>query len=351
MVRKGRPLRAGAPLVAAILLAFASVLSPARATPPVPVGVAWPDLGDARWSADEAAIRAAIEKAGGEYISADAKGSAALQAAQVRDLAAGGAKAVIIVSPDGDIVSAAARKAAEAGTAVIAYARMINAPGILSMAYDGAAAGRLMAKGLLTAKPAGAYAFIRGPKGDPNSDLINAAVMDELKPAIAAGKIKVAETAFVDGWKPDGAMDAMQALFGKSGGKIDAVVVESDAMAGGVAAALAAQGASAAIAVAGAGGGHEAANRIALGTETLSVWEDGPALGDAAGKAAVALGGGRKPSEIVGAKPIPGGKGEAVLLEPLAITRDNLGAVVDHGWMTKAQICNGASPKTTPFCG
>ncbi len=219
------------------------------------------------------------------------------------------------------------------------------------MAYDGAAAGRLMAKGLLTAKPAGAYAFIRGPKGDPNSDLINAAVMDELKPAIAAGKIKVAETAFVDGWKPDGAMDAMQALFGKSGGKIDAVVVESDAMAGGVAAALAAQGAS--------GGDRRGrrgrrprggqpdrardGNLVGLGGRA-GAWRRGGQGGGRARRRQKAFRdrGGQTPAWR---------KKRGRAARPLVITRDNLGAVVDHGWMTKAQICNGASPKTTPFCG
>jgi len=329
---------------------------PALAAPmkPLTIGVAWPNLTDERWTADEAAIREAIGNAGGKYLSADAMGSPTQQAADVQTLVADGAHAIVIVATDPEAVLPAAKRALAEGVAVIAYGQLMENPEILTVAYDAAAAGRLMAKALMAAKPAGAYAFVRGPKDDPHSDLLSLGVMETLKPAMDAGKIKVGATAFVAGWRPDGAMGAMQDMLGKTGGKIDAVVAESDAMAGGVVAALSAQGLAGVVGVAGADGDHAAINRVAQGAQTVSVWEDGTALGRAAGAAAVALAKGKKPSDAEGAKPLTGPKGgkvEAVLLEPLAITRANLGAVVDEGWMTKAQVCSGVKAGTTPFCG
>ena len=59
-------------------------------------------------------------------------------------------------------------------------------------------------------------------------------------------------------------------------------------MAGGVVAALEAQGLAGQVAVSGQDGDLAALNRVALGTQTVSVWKDARELGTAAGEAAVA---------------------------------------------------------------
>ena len=211
-----------------------------------------------------------------------------------------------------------------------------------------------MATALLVAKPAGSYAFIRGPKGDARSDRIHAGVMEILKAAMSAGKVKAAGEVFVDGWRPEAAMTATQDILGKPRARFDAIVSESDAMTGGVAAALSAQGLTGAVVVSGAGGDHAAINRVALGTQTISAWEGAGDLGRAAAGAALALAQGKKPSALEGAKPFASPKGvklNAILLPPVAITRDNLNAALDWAGMTKAQICSGVRPGVTPFCG
>ena len=193
------------------------------------------------------------------------------------------------------------------------------------------------------------------PKDDPRSDLIFSGVMERLQPAMTAGKARTAGEAHVENWSPGAAMAAMQDMLGQTGGKIDAVAAESDAMAGGAAAALSAQALTGAVAISGVGGDHASINRVALGTQTISVREDRSDLGRMAGEAAVALALGKKSADIGGAKPFSispkGAKFQAVLLPPLAVTRDTLGVVVDKGWMTKAQVCSGVKPGATPFCG
>ena len=60
-------------------------------------------------------------------------------------------------------------------------------------------------------------------------------------------------------------------------------------MAGGVVAALAAQGLAGKVPVSGQDGDAAALNRVALGTQTVDVWKDARELGKAAGEAAVQL--------------------------------------------------------------
>jgi D-xylose transport system substrate-binding protein len=115
-------------------------------------------------------------------------------------------------------------------------------------------------------------------------------------------------------------------------------------MAGGVVAALTAQG-MAGIPVSGQDGDQAALNRVALGTQTVSVWKDSRALGKAAGEIAVALAGGTAMDKIEGAAPFksPSGKDlTSMLLKPIPVTKDNLNVVLDAGWITKDVLCQGS---------
>ena len=70
---------------------------------------------------------------------------------------------------------------------------------------------------------------------------------------------------------------------------VQAVLSENDSMAGGVVAALEAQGLAGQVPVGGQDGDLPALNRVALGTQTVSVWKDSRLLGEAAGEAALQL--------------------------------------------------------------
>ena len=95
-------------------------------------------------------------------------------------------------------------------------------------------------------------------------------------------------------------------------------------------------------------------NRVALGTQAVSVWKDARELGRAAGEAAVALAQGTPLEEIPGTVIFdsPGGNQMvSILLEPVAITRDNLNLVVEAEWITVDQLCQGVQPGTVEVCG
>ena len=65
----------------------------------------------------------------------------------------------------------------------------------------------------------------------------------------------------------------MEQILTKNGDKVDAVVASNDGTAGGVVAALSARGIKG-VPVSGQDGDHAALNRVALGTQTVSVWKD-----------------------------------------------------------------------------
>jgi len=341
--------------IGAALLASASVVSFAALAKDVTVGVSWSNFQEERWKTDEAAIKKALDAHGAKYISADAQGSPTKQLTDVESLISKGANVLIILAMDSEAILPAVKKAADEGIPVIAYDRLIESPNVLYITFDNVGVGRMMAKSILAAKPAGNYAFIKGDKGDPNADFLFSGISEVLKPAMDAGKIKNVGMSYTDGWKPDNAQKNMEQILTKNNNKVDAVVSENDGMAGGVVAALSAQGLAGSVPVSGQDGDHAAINRIALGTQTVSIWKDSRDLGKLAGESAVALAQGKKMSDLPNVKPFSGGakhvKVNGVLLTPLAVTKDNLDAIVGKGWITKDEVCAGVKPGTVKFCG
>ena len=338
----------------ATLLASVSVTSFAALAKDITVGVSWSNFQEERWKTDEAAIKQVLDKAGAKYISADAQGSPAKQLTDVESLISKGANVLLILAMDNEAILPAVKKAADEGIPVIAYDRLIESPNVLYITFDNVGVGRLMAKAIEAAKPAGNYAFIKGDKGDANANFLFSGITEVLRPAMTAGKIKNVGETYTDGWKPDNAQKNMEQILTKNNNKVDAVVAENDGMAGGVVAALAAQGMAGSVPVSGQDGDHAAINRIALGTQTVSIWKDSRDLGRVSAQAALDLAAGKKASTIEGVKPFSGGpkhmKVNGILLTPLAVTKDNLNVIVDKGWITKAEVCAGVKPEMTPYC-
>jgi len=318
------------------------------------VGVSWSNFQEERWKRDEAAIKAALEAAGAKYVSADAQGSNEKQLADVEALITKGAKALIILAQDANAVLPAVARAKEAGVPVVAYDRLIQDKGVLYLTFDNVEVGRMQARAVLAVKPRGNYVFIKGSPTDPNADFLNAGQREVLKPAMDKGDIRIVGEQYTENWAPEVAQKNMEQILTKNNNKVDAVVASNDGTAGGVVAALRAQN-MVGVPVSGQDGDIAALNRVALGEQTVSVWKDARELGKAAGTFAARLAQGTKLADIKEAHVWTGGAKKlaipSVFLKPLPITRDNLEAVIDAGWATKAQVCAGVQPaKAPPAC-
>jgi len=312
------------------------------------VGVSWSNFQEERWKTDEAAIKAQLEKLGAKYISADAGGSPEKQLGDIEGLMSKGAKALIVLAMDKDAILPAVNKALKQKVPVVAYDRLIETPGVFYITFDNTEVGRMQARAVYKIQPKGNYVMIKGSPTDPNANFLRAGQQEVIAEAVKKGDIKIVGDEFTEGWKPEVAQKNMEQILTKAGNKVDAVVASNDGTAGGAVAALTAKGIRG-IPVSGQDADFAALNRIALGTQTVSVWKDSRELGREAASAAVALAAG-KPAEK--AADWSGGEKKVAIssrfLTPVPITRDNLDVVVKAGWIKKDELCKGVTGDKAP---
>jgi D-xylose transport system substrate-binding protein len=313
------------------------------------IGVSWGSFQEERWKIDEAAVKAALEAAGNEYVSADAESSSAKQLTDVEALIAQGVDALIINAWDKDAIGPAVDAAAAEGIPVVGYDRLIEDDRTFYLTFDNVGVGRIIAEEVTRVAPTGNFAIIKGDPGDPNAGFLLQGMMSVIQPGIDSGDITIVGEAFSDGWKPENAQKNMEQILTANDNDVQAVLSQNDGMAGGVVAALGAQGLV--IAVGGQDGDLAAINRVARGTQTVSVWKDSRELGRAAGEIASALAEGATLDSIEGAAMFSGGeKGiemNAILLSPTPLTKDNLNVAIDAGHISKEQACEGAAAGVT----
>jgi D-xylose transport system substrate-binding protein len=330
-------------LAAASLLAGAGSLAMAQV-----VGVSWSNFQEERWKTDEKAIKDQLAKLGASYVSADAGGSPEKQLADIDGLIAKGAKALVILAMDKDAIVPALTKAKAKNIPVVAYDRLIEAPGVFYITFDNKEVGRMQARAVFAARPKGNYVMIKGSPTDPNADFLRAGQQEVLADAIKKGDVKIVGDEYTEGWKPEVAQRNMEQILTRNQNKVDAVVASNDGMAGGVVAALSARGLKG-VPVSGQDGDFAALNRVAMGSQTVSVWKDSRDLGREAASAAVSLAKGQKVAGAVkwaeGEKKVPM---EAMFLKAVPVTIANLDSVLKAGHIPKDALCKGVDKASAP---
>ncbi len=330
-------------------IAFAATASMAFADG-ITVGVSWSNFQEERWKTDEAAIKAALDAKGATYVSADAQSSSAKQLSDVESLIAQGVDALIILAQDAQAIGPAVEAAADEGIPVVAYDRLIEDARAFYLTFDNIEVGRMQARAVLEAQPSGNYVMIKGSPTDPNADFLSGGQQEVIQAAVDSGDIKIVGEAYTDGWLPANAQRNMEQILTANDNAVDAVIASNDGTAGGVVAALTAQGMEG-IPVSGQDGDHAALNRVAKGTQTVSVWKDARDLGKAAAEIAVQMAEGADMSAVDGGAAWTSPSGTeltARFLEPIPVTADNLTVVVDAGWITKDALCQGVTNGPAP---
>ncbi|MHB2267809.1 D-xylose ABC transporter substrate-binding protein [Aliihoeflea sp. PC F10.4] len=335
-------------------VALSMTLATAAKAEGLVIGVSWSNFQEERWKTDEAAMREAIEAAGNRYISADAQSSAAKQLTDVESLISQGANALIILAQDSSAIGPAVQNAVDEGIPVVGYDRLIENPDAFYLTFDNKEVGRMQAQAVFDVQPEGNYVFIKGSSADPNADFLFEGQMEVLKDAIDSGAITNVGEAYTDGWLPANAQRNMEQFLTQSNNEVAAVVASNDGTAGGAIAALDAQGLAGSVPVSGQDADHAALNRIALGTQTVSIWKDSRDLGKSAAEIANELAGGAAMTDIENVVQWSDGPNgtqmNAVFLTPVAITQDNLDVIIDAGWVTKDVVCQGVSAGSVAAC-
>ncbi len=357
---------AGAMVVAAC--GSGSSASPSGGGTACTVGVSWNNYDQERWKkADEPAIKKAVEAAGGSYIKTDARDSSEQQLSDIDTLINQGAKALIILAKDADAIKPAVAKAESQGIPVIGYDRLIEDPKAFYITFDNKKVGFIMGQTILGLVPKGNYAIIKGDPGDANAEFLRSGMTEAGVPALddMSGPVHVVFEQNTPNWDTTGARNNMEAALNANNNDIQAVLSENDGMATGVIAALSAVGLT--IPVSGQDGDSAALNRVALGTQSVSVWKNAFALGETAGSVAAQLCGGTDPTAVTAPSDLPaaaapssltavpfttpgGNTVNSITLSPTPITKDNLSDVIDAGWVTKDVVCANVTAGSVSAC-
>ncbi|HXD38561.1 MAG TPA: substrate-binding domain-containing protein, partial [Rhodanobacter sp.] len=176
-----------------------------------------------------------------------------------------------------------------------------------------------------------------GAPTDNNAKILRQGQMQVLQPLIDKGDIKIVGDQWVPDWNPTRALGIVEDALTANANNIDAIVASNDAIAGGAVQALAAQRLAGKVAVSGQDADLAGVKRVVEGTQTMTVYKPLDQLATQAAKLAVDLARGEKPAYNShydnGEKSV-----DSVLLQPVALTRDNVDKVITDGFYTHAQV-------------
>jgi D-xylose transport system substrate-binding protein len=333
------------------------------------VGVSWNNYDQPRWACcDAPGIREVVEAANGKVIETVAANSTEIQLSNIDGLIAQGMDVLILLAKDPEAMQAKIDEVKGLGIPIIGYDRLVEDPDVFYLTFDNQGVGRIMAEEFVKVVTEGQIAIVKGHSADPNADFLREGMTPVLSqhPGLT---IPDGCEDYNDNWNTENARNMMTACLAAANNEIVGVISENDSMATGVVTALGEVGLAGTIPVTGQDGDFPALNRVALGTQLVSVWKDSGQLGKVAGALAIQLHEGKQMSELVApddvadyAKPPAGNnavefttpgnnKVWSITLNPNPVLRANLNEPIDSGWVTKDVVCAGVTDTSAvPAC-
>ncbi len=295
------------------------------------IGLSMDTLKEERWISDRDFFLAQAKSLGAEVLVRSANSDDTRQLRDVESLITAGVDALVIIPHNGEAMARAVEMAHREGIPVLSYDRLITgAETDLYITFDNLKVGELQAKFLadrLTSRERMRIVRIYGAKTDNNARLFKQGQDQVLQPLIDAGKMEVIFEDWAEDWKPENAKKIMNAAITKAGPQIDAVLASNDGTAGGAIQALLEEGLSGKILVTGQDADLAACQRIAAGSQSMTIYKPVKQLATAAADLAYKLATQRpilaKHETPNGKHPVP-----SVWLDVTTVTQDNLRATV-----------------------
>ena len=309
------------------------------------IGVSWYNITEVMdW--EEPAFQKALQDAGANFQELDARAFVDTQRSDIDRLIAAGAKVIVIEPGPEDVILPALQRATSAGIPVVTlFQSPLEHFRSLYVAFDPVEQGRQEARGLLAVKPKGDYAIIKGDSRAPESELIASGIREILQPAVDRGDIKIVAEVETPNWDGTLAQQEMKAILAQNGGSLDAVAVAYDDLAYSVEQTIQEAGLTGKVAVAGVSDRQGAVSglmAIVRGTQAVDAWGNPERPGEAAAHAAMALCHDPDITRVEGSTSVtwPGRDPmQAILLAPLAITKDNIGIVISTSTQWRQSVC------------
>ncbi|MEO5859108.1 MAG: substrate-binding domain-containing protein [Pyrinomonadaceae bacterium] len=254
------------------------------------IGFAMDTLKEERWVRDRDAFEAHCKKMDVECVITVADNKADKQANDVDNLLTQGIDALVIAPHDATQAASMVDKAKAKGVPVISYDRLINSDKIdLYISHQVPVIGKKIAEYALQKVPKGNYVMVYGASTDNNAVIMKKAELEALQAAINQKDINVVADDFMTDWKPELALNFAENALTRNADNIQAFVVSNDGMAGGVVSALEKKGLAGKILVTGQDAALDGLQRIAQGTQTMTIYKPIIPLASQAVEAAIKL--------------------------------------------------------------
>jgi D-xylose transport system substrate-binding protein len=308
------------------------------------VGVILPDTeSSVRWeTADRPALEAAFKDAGVKYDIQNAQNDADKMAQIADSMIASGVTVLAIVNLDNASGAAIEQKAKEQGVATIDYDRLtLGGSAQYYVSFDNTKVGELQGQGLadcLGQKKAN-IVYLDGSPDDSNATAFSKGAHSVLDKD--TNYTKVAEQA-VPKWDNKQAGVIFEQMYTQQKGNIQGVLAANDGLGGAAIAILQKNGQAGKVPVTGQDATVEGLQNVLAGTQCMTVYKSAKLEAGALAKLAIGLTKGEKGETNGTVKDTEGNRDvPSVLLDPVAITKDNVKSVIDDGGQKAADVCKG----------
>jgi D-xylose transport system substrate-binding protein len=314
----------------------------------VKIGFSMDTLKEERWQRDKELVTKKCAEIGADLDVQVANGNDSDQIKQAENMLTQGVDVLIVAPHNGEIAASIVEAAHKQGVPVISYDRLIkNSDVDLYISHQVVKMGEMQAQYLLdhvNKRPAN-FVVVGGSPTDNNALLLHEGQMNVLKPAESKGDVKIITDQYAKEWQASAALNIVENALTQAHNQVDAVVASNDGTARGAVQALEGQNLAGKVLVSGQDADLASLKLIVEGKQTMTIYKAIQPLAYGAVEAAVKLARGEPvtTNETIdnGFKKVP-----AILLEPIAVDRNNLLAtVVKDGYHTLQEICAGLPPE------
>ncbi len=295
----------------------------------ITIGLSLDTLREERWQRDRDLFVARAKELGANVIVQAANNNDAVQNAQAENMLTQGVDVLVVAPHNSKSAATIVAAAHKLGVPVIAYDRMISDCDLdLYISFDNLKVGELQGQYAVAQRPKGNYVLIAGAPTDNTAHLYRQGQLSVIQPYVDRGEIRIVADQWANDWQPIEALKILENTLTREQNRIDAVVASNDGLAGGAIQALAEQKLDGKVLVTGQDAELAACQRIATGSQSMTIYKPIRALATRGAEVAVAMAR-KQPIEGAdqtlnnGTKDVP-----SILIPPVTVDRGNLVATV-----------------------
>jgi D-xylose transport system substrate-binding protein len=239
----------------------------------ITIGFVMDSLVEERWARDRNIFISTAHRRNAEVIVQIGEESAANQEAQINYLMEQGIDVLVLIASTPHHLTKSVLDVRRKGIPVLLYERIVyNAGANLLVAFDGEAVGTLQAQEMLKRVKRGKILIYNGLSGDFYAEEVHRGIINTLAEAINRGNITIAEDHWPESSRAEEAFTYIGGYLEQSG-PVDGIIALNDLQAEAVIRALALKRLAGKVVVIGADADLAACQRIAVGTQAMTVYK------------------------------------------------------------------------------